>query len=493
MAGNTFKDTQPVRLNHYELGLSAGLTLIICILLLLNVYQARSQALEIARAQARSIYQRDVIYRHWNAGYGAVYVPITDANLPNPYLANIPDRDIETSNGLKLTLINPAYMTRLVFDQAIRKFDVRGHITSLKPIRPENSPDAWETTALKVFESGKDEVSNVEIFNDARYMRLMRPLYTEQECLRCHAHQGYKLGEIRGGISIAVPMEPLWQISNKQIFTAVSSYGFIWLTGLIGIYGGAGRLRKSFHERDIAEDRIVALNKDLLARTEDLEVANKELEAFCSAISHDLRTPLAIIGGYCQVMQEIPGKQHGEQCKPFAQIIHDQTVRMDEMIGTLLNFSRLTSRELSLEYFDISALTEEVLLELRQKNPRRPVEFICIERLTVCGDTSLMRIVMQNLLDNALKYSSNKEKSIIEFGRKSVDGDMAYFLSDNGVGFCTTQVDRIFETFHRLHENDEFEGCGIGLATVQRIIHRHGGKVWAEGDVGVGATFYFTL
>jgi hypothetical protein len=140
--------------------------------------------------------------------------------LPNPYLADSPKRDITTVTGEKLTQVNPSYMTRLVFELAAQRYGVKGHITSLRPVRRENSPDAWEAEALKTFQQGRDEVHSLEVMDRAPYLRMMRPLVTEKECLSCHEKHGYRLGDIRGGISVAVPMEPLNRIAKKDILVS---------------------------------------------------------------------------------------------------------------------------------------------------------------------------------------------------------------------------------------------------------------------------------
>ena len=175
--------------------------------LLWNLHEQREKIVEIARNSAELTLERDLIYRRWAAKQGGVYVPVSKYTPPNPYL-NVPDRDIKTSSGIPLTLVNPAYMTRQVNEMAA---DVHGHqsrLSSLNPIRPENTPDPWETAALKSFEKGVKEAGSVERIAGEEYMRFMRPFLTEKDCLKCHASQGYKEGDIRGGISVSIPMGP---------------------------------------------------------------------------------------------------------------------------------------------------------------------------------------------------------------------------------------------------------------------------------------------
>ena len=192
------KEKQPIRLAYYLSGTVALWSILIGLSLAWNLRTVKSGILEAARIEARAVFEKDVIYRRWNAGYGGVYALVTEVTQPNPYL-DVPERDITTPLGKKLTKINPAYMTRQVHELALKTYGVRGHITSLNPIRPANTPDPWETRALKAFQTGLKEVSSVEETEGNDYMRLMRPLLTEKGCLKCHAAQGYKLGDIRGG------------------------------------------------------------------------------------------------------------------------------------------------------------------------------------------------------------------------------------------------------------------------------------------------------
>ena len=484
---------QPQVLKNYELGLLAGWTMVISALFCLNVLHERAQTLETARTQARSNFQRDVTYRHWNAGSGMVYVEVSPQTPPNPYLANLAERDVTTTSGKRLTLVNPAYMSRLVYDLARKNQEVRGHITSLRPIRPQNLPDPWETSALQAFQRGKQEVSSLELLSGQSYLRMMGPLITAQECLKCHGKDGYQLGDIRGGISVAVPMAPLWKLYRQSVIVYALSFALLWLTGLAGIFLGASQLRKTIRQRDRAEQEVADKNRNLLALTAELETANEELEAFCATVSHDLRTPLTCIGGYCQLIQALPANGQLSTCLPFAETMLGQTRRMEKLIDTLLRFSRVTRGVLYRDTADLSAIAEEVAAELRLGSSGRPVRLTIAGGLTVDGDPALLRVVLQNLLGNAWKYAGKRAERQIEFGVTTRDAETVYFVSDNGIGFDQAEGSRMFEAFRRLSNADDFEGTGIGLATVKRIINRHGGRIWCEGVLDQGATFYFSL
>lgn len=493
MKGAELLTSQPKQLRHFVWGLAAGWTAVVAALLLLSIHQEQEQAFDTARTQARSNFQRDLVYRHWVADYGAIYVPVSREVQPSPYLAGLPERDITTPSGKRLTMVNPAFMTRLVFDLAAKEYDIRGRITSLTPLRAENRADLWESRALKAFEQGESEYSSIETMDGAAYLRLIRPLKVEGECLQCHGRQGYKYGEVRGGISVAVPMGPLQVMVRKNIIVSSLSFALLWVAGLGGIFAGAGRLRQVIRQRDQAGEEVIALNRGLLQQTAALETANRELDAFCAAVSHDLKSPVTAIGGYSQLLQDLPPERHPAGCEEYGRIIHKEALRMDKLIETLLDLSRLSRRELRLEKVDLSELAVEIAADLRQREPQRQAEFTIAPAITVAGDPQLLRVVLQNLLGNSWKYTSKRETGAIEFGVTQRDGVTVLFVRDNGVGFAMAEAEQIFEPFRRLPGAEAFKGSGVGLATVKRIIDRHGGRIWAEGEIGSGAAFYFAL
>ncbi len=232
--------TRPSLLERYAWAMGAVWTVVVAASLIWNVFEMKYETLEVARIQARFVYEKDVFYRRWNAQHSGVYVPVTEETQPNPYLSHIPDRDISAPSGKLLTLMNPAYMTRQVHELAEKEQGIRGHITSLNPIRPENSPDPWETKTLQAFESGETEISSVEEMEGKEYVRLMRPFVTEKGCLECHAAQGYKEGDIRGGISISIPMASLKAIARTPMLTFGLGHVLLWLIGLGGIVMHSG-------------------------------------------------------------------------------------------------------------------------------------------------------------------------------------------------------------------------------------------------------------
>ncbi|MBI5557367.1 MAG: DUF3365 domain-containing protein [Deltaproteobacteria bacterium] len=232
-------------------------TVIVAISLIWNISLNKQRTLKIALIEAKTVFEKDLIYYRWATEHHGVYVPITDKTKPNPYLEPIFDHTVAiTGNGQKLTLVNPEYMIRQVYEMQTKQYGPYGHITSLDPIRPENAADTWETAALQAFEDGVTEISSVESINDEKYLRLMRPMITETGCLQCHAPQGYEMGDIRGGISVSIPMAPLLAISRQDIFTFTLAHTTFWLLGLLSIYLGVQRLSITIWEREQAETRV---------------------------------------------------------------------------------------------------------------------------------------------------------------------------------------------------------------------------------------------
>ncbi len=239
-------------------------------------------------------------------------------------------------------------------------------------------------------------------------------------------------------------------------------------------------------ERKRAEEEKTNLNAQLQA-------ANKELEAFSYSVSHDLRAPLRHIDGFSQILLEDYAEKLDDEGRCHLQQVREASQQMAQLIDDMLKLSRVTRAEMRREPVNLSRMAEAAVEELKKAQPDRAVDFVIEKELTAEGDPRLLRVVLDNLLGNAWKYTGKRSRARIEFGRTNHDDRAAYFVRDNGAGFDMAYAGKLFGAFQRLHSANEFEGTGIGLATVQRIIHRHGGHVWAEGAVEKGATFYFTL
>jgi signal transduction histidine kinase len=238
--------------------------------------------------------------------------------------------------------------------------------------------------------------------------------------------------------------------------------------------------------RDELEERVIE-------RTTQLEVANKELESFSYSVSHDLRAPLRSIDGFSQALFEDYGDKLDAQGRSDLQRVRAATQRMAQLIDDMLNLSRVSRGEMRREIVDLSSMVRNIAEELKAAEPDRKVDVAIADGIQAEGDVRLLRVLVENLLRNAWKFTGKKPAAKIEFGISQNNGKPVYFVRDDGAGFDMAYAGKLFGAFQRLHAMTEFNGTGVGLATVQRIVDRHGGKVWAEGKVDQGATFYFTL
>jgi len=258
-----------------------------------------------------------------------------------------------------------------------------------------------------------------------------------------------------------------------------------------------GRLNQELqHEikhRISVQGEIEQLNKELQSNNETLNALNKELESFSYSVSHDLRTPLRSISGFSQALLRRNHDQLDEEGKDYLERILANTQRMGSLIDDILQLSRLNRGDIKKESFNLSELANETTQELSRQDPERRVDISIDPEMNIFGDKRLLQAVLQNLIGNAWKFTAEKPVPKIEIGKKNVNNKTTYYVKDNGAGFDMQYAHKLFGAFQRLHAINEFPGNGIGLATVQRIIHRHGGEVWAEGAVDEGATFFFSI
>lgn len=326
--------------------------------------------------------------------------------------------------------------------------------------------------AIEVARAGEGEREMQEIRQQVLAMQ-----QAQDELVRKRAELSRRIALLTGRINLA------------GILLAIA----VLIVGLLVAFRG-------LRARERAESDVRELNRaleqrgaSLAALNQQLTEVNRELETFSYSVSHDLRAPLRSIDGFSQALAEDCADRLDEQGRDHLRRIRAAAQRMATLIDDMLNLSRVSRAECIRETVDLSGLAHTVAAELRRSEPQRDVQFVIPSQLQESVDPRLMRVVLENLLGNAWKFTARRERARIEFGATQQNGQPVYFVRDDGAGFSMEYASRLFGAFQRLHTDQEFSGTGVGLATVQRIIHRHGGRVWAQGEVEKGATFFFTV
>ena len=306
------------------------------------------------------------------------------------------------------------------------------------------------------------------------------------------AAQGKPAMELKGAAEQGRFEEEGWRV-RKDGSRFWASVVVTPLRDRTGQLRGYAKVTRDITERKRIEEQLERRRSELARSNTELTAANKELEAFSYSVSHDLRAPLRSIDGFSLALLEDYEEKLDAEGKDSLRRVRAATQRMGMLIDDLLNLSRVTRAEMKLQKVDLNAIGRAVAAELENSQPERRIELHIQEGLEAHADSNLMRIALENLLGNAWKFTSKRESADIEFGQTDKNGSRVYFIRDNGAGFDSARSERLFGAFQRFHDKNDFPGTGVGLATVQRIIQRHGGRIWGESAVGKGATFYFTL
>ena len=464
----------------------------------LNAREIRDQARQIAVEGARNMFRMVVLTRSWNASHGGVYVPVTPRTQPNPYLDH-PRRDVTTTDGQALTMINPAYMTRLIAGIAAADNGTRFRLTSLDPIQPANRADPWEARALAAFETGEREAITVSDPGTGRELRYMAPLKVEEPCLECHARQGYKVGDIRGGISISVPYGPIAAAQADSLRQALTAHLTVFL--LVAALGWwlLEMLRRRWS--DLAASQHQLLQAEKLASVGQL----------AAGVAHEINNPLGFVSSnlnslrtYSDALVQLLESCRAGKAGPedFARadfdFIRDDLQdllressegleRVKRIVADLKDFARVDQAQW--QEADLNASIESTLNVLGHELRPFRVERRYGELPPVHCMASQINQVLMNLVRNAAQASP--EGACITLRSGCDDREAWVEIEDQGCGMDAATQARLFEPFYTTRPVGQ--GTGLGLAVAYDIIHRHGGRIQVRSAPGQGSAFRLVL
>jgi signal transduction histidine kinase len=484
------------RLHRYLLAAGLLWTAVLAASLGWNLHLVGHALERMAAVEARSAFEKDLLYRRWNAAHGGVYVPVTADHPPNPALAGVAGRDIVTTEGRRLTLVNPAYMTRQVHELGREQGGTQGHITSLRPLRPENGPDAWEAEALRRIEAGEAEVVERVDVGGRPHLRFVGRLLVEDRCLRCHAGQGYRVGDVRGGIATDVDLAPYEAASGEQVRALWGWHGGIWLLGAAALVLGGQRLRRRVREREAALTRLHEAEAQL-AHGRRLEAIGQ----LAGGMAHDLNNMLAPVLSHANgALEDLPPDHPVRD--DLVQIV-GAGERARALLRRVLAFGR--KQALEVKPLDLAELVRGLLPILRDVVGRLvTVEAVLPAGLPpVPGDRGQLETALVNLAANARDAMPNggtlgltlRDATPGEIRGHAAGGPPRHLLvlevSDTGVGMDAAVRARLFEPFFTTKEPGK--GTGLGLASVHGVVRQHGGLVTVESRPGRGTTFRLLL
>jgi len=418
------------------------------------------------------------------------YVPITSTFRPNPFLSFLENRDIVTRDGDSLTLVNPAYMTRQIYELGKDEYGSIGHLSSLKPINPFNEPNNSEKQALIGFENGDTLFVTDDTIKGSVFHMHVRPFVIEANCLKCHAHQGYKIGDIRGALFTAVPTEEFMQIKNKEIKSTIINFLFVCAVGVLVILLIMYSLNKQVKARKIAD-------KTIIQRNNELTKINLDKDRFISILGHDLRNPFNNILGLSEILTDEIESLDKNQIQDITKNINKSAKITNKLLEDILLWSRSQQGKVQykpqiLSFADISMDAIEVLRPVAETKNIRIINNVKGE-VNVFADIDMLRTVLRNLVSNAIKFTNKGGEIIINADQGESDVEIS--VSDNGIGIPPESLSKLFDISEILttQGTESEKGTGLGLLMCKDFVEKHGGKIWVESEVGKGSEFKFTL
>lgn len=443
-----------------------------------NFYAAKKENDHNLKVMSRAFFNEVVVTREWNAMHGGVYVPQSESNPPNPYLEDSL-RDVETTGGMKLTKVNPAYMTRQVAEINNERYDVAFHITSLNPIRPQNRADGWETNVLEGFEINPNERFEFVKTDRSELYRYMAPLFVKPSCMSCHAKQGYKVGEVRGGISVSIPASPyLKELHGKYLRYLIFHMIFL-VAGIM--------LIRLFYRKMTFYSRITeAKNKELLN-------ANATKDKLFSIIAHDLRSPFSTITSITDLIGDMNREFDMDKVQDLVGGVNSLSKNASVLLENLLNWSKTQTGEINFQ--PESFLVDEIILKVlniakvQAKSKQVSIHYEPREDIVIYADKNMLSVIIHNLLSNAIKFSYAESKVYIHTG--IIDKYVQITVIDEGIGIEEEKLGDVFsiskQSIKRGTANEQ--GSGLGLILVKEFVDYHKGKIEVESEQGKGTRF----
>ena len=498
MPNSDFISMKFKQLSRYIFLAFVFLTLIFISSLVWNIIQNNKHILDLAKDRANAYFEKEDAIRKWASLHGGIYVPTNERTPPNPHLSHVPERDIETPSGKRLTLMNPAYMMRQM-NEEYPHARVSGHITSLKLMRPENEADEWEKKALKSFERSIKVVSKVTEFKGEPYLRLMKPLIVKKGCLKCHAIMGYKVGDIRGGTSVSISLVQFYKVRDKSNIALVLSHFIFWILGISVLVFIYYRQKQRIYEQDKAR-----LEKEefqaRLVQSQKMEV----IGILAGGVAHDFNNLLTVINGYAEMALDNIDKDN-KLYKDLTAILAAGN-RAKTITGQLLAFSR--KQVYNPELLNINELISSMDRMLRRLiGEDIKVETVFADNLpNIKADKSQLEQIFINLIVNsrdalrAVKKPDYQKKITIETGQVfldkeyivkhqgSVEGQHIFFaVSDNGIGMVEQTKQKVFEPFFTTKE--KYKGTGLGLSMIYGIVKQNNSSIYVYSEPDEGTIF----
>ena len=443
---------------------------------------------KLAVSQARAIAHQDLLYRQWAMSFGGIYVPRSQQIAPDPYLDKLTHRDLKTHDGQVLTLVSPEYMNRLVATMKKAEFGITTHLTSLNVINPDNTPDSWETSVLGDLVNNREETYSIVNRGDGDHLRYIYPVEGETGCHQCHPGKSFDQGNIAGGLSVDIPMDPFYVQAKTDIQAHAVALAIIWILGLFGIEIGYRGFRRSQQELEQAKEEAVA--------------ASRSKSDFLANMSHEIRTPMNAIIGMTDLTLDSDLQPEQRENLEMARGAANSLLKV---INDILDFSKIEAGKLEFEQIPFN-LHEQIKLAVspfklraEQKGLKLNWHISSDVPPNLVGDPLRLRQVMVNLLGNAIKFTNHGEVSLtvqldLRQTTESEDARLLFKVRDTGIGISEEDRQRLFESFSQADTSTtrRYGGTGLGLAISRQLGGLMGGEIDIESCPGRGSEFSFT-